>query len=259
MSRATSITGLGDSVCAVNDSDVYCWGDLRTWMPVGNVPFPAPPQKIPGLAGATAVSGNWWTTCAIVAESAWCWGKNDLGQTSDRRGAKTTTPTRVEGLGRVTAISVQNDNSCAISDGTPWCWGNINQLLGEKLNSRPHPVPVQIPGFDKLTGISVSTKSVFGDPSPSTPGTFETVGATFLCGITERRTVMCAGYNGDGQLGTGDTAPSTSPVTVPGVAGATALMTDYDHACAITTELQCWGLVYGYGDIWKPRAVVWPR
>lgn len=68
-------------------------------------------------------------------------------------------------------------------------------------------------------------------------------GTTFSCALTTGGQVVCWGANDQGQLGTGVGAASSSPVTVPGVAGIQQVVTGGLHACARSTggTVLCWG------------------
>ncbi len=64
------------------------------------------------------------------------------------------------------------------------------------------------------------------------------------CAVISDGTAWCWGLNGSGQLGTGTTyTASTSPVTVTGLAGATAITAGVDFTCALIGDgtARCWG------------------
>jgi len=64
------------------------------------------------------------------------------------------------------------------------------------------------------------------------------------CAVLETN-VQCWGYNHDGELGNGGTAPgSPAPVAVLGLSsGVTAIAVGQSHACAVVMGgVQCWGL-----------------
>ena len=71
------------------------------------------------------------------------------------------------------------------------------------------------------------------------------VGSDHACAILDDGTVRCWGQNSSGQLGNGDAqlTSSTTPVTVVGVSGATALALGDSHACALMSngQVRCWG------------------
>jgi alpha-tubulin suppressor-like RCC1 family protein len=90
-------------------------------------------------------------------------------------------------------------------------------------------------------------------------------GGAHTCAVLAGGSLDCWGLNGNGQLGTGTTAPSSTPVAVTGLAGAAiAVAAGEAHTCAIITGggVQCWGAnssgQLGNGsatDSWTPVAV----
>jgi alpha-tubulin suppressor-like RCC1 family protein len=68
------------------------------------------------------------------------------------------------------------------------------------------------------------------------------------CALTGDQSVFCWGFGRDGALGNGATNDSALPVKVSGVAGAVAIASGYDHACALMSTgfagdgLSCWGI-----------------
>jgi len=76
-----------------------------------------------------------------------------------------------------------------------WCWGNnaAGELgLG---NTKNRLTPAQVDAANTWSAVSVS-------------------GDSFACAIRTDRTLWCWGYNGNGQLGTGDTTNRLSPTQV---------------------------------------------
>jgi alpha-tubulin suppressor-like RCC1 family protein len=75
------------------------------------------------------------------------------------------------------------------------------------------------------------------------------LGQQHTCAVLTNGQVRCWGGNGVGQLGTGNTNPSLSPVTVRNstdtgpLTGVTAVVTGAKHTCALlaTRQVQCWG------------------
>jgi alpha-tubulin suppressor-like RCC1 family protein len=129
--------------------------------------------------------------------------------------------------GPAIAIAAGNDLTCAIlSGGTVVCAGdNVDDELG---NSDPSVVlgsstPVPVMGVTGATAISA--------------------GEVFACALVSGGAVECWGANGEGQLGTGSTAPVDFPAAVPGITGATAVAAGSAHACAIVAggSVKCWG------------------
>jgi alpha-tubulin suppressor-like RCC1 family protein len=70
------------------------------------------------------------------------------------------------------------------------------------------------------------------------------LGTTHSCAITDAGGVECWGDNQFGQLGTGDTASSTTPRVVSGISGALELASGNGHTCVLIHggSVKCWGL-----------------
>ncbi|MCB0915658.1 MAG: hypothetical protein H6525_00940 [Actinobacteria bacterium] len=68
-------------------------------------------------------------------------------------------------------------------------------------------------------------------------------GEGHTCALVGGGAVECWGDNGAGQLGDQSNQRRTSPVTVTGLAGATALAVGGNHTCALVAggEVRCWG------------------
>ncbi|HMR78353.1 MAG TPA: hypothetical protein PKD61_24770, partial [Polyangiaceae bacterium] len=68
-------------------------------------------------------------------------------------------------------------------------------------------------------------------------------GGWHSCAVRTDGTARCWGLNSDGQLGTGTQTSSTIPVTVSGVANATAIASGTYHSCALISggTVMCWG------------------
>jgi alpha-tubulin suppressor-like RCC1 family protein len=65
----------------------------------------------------------------------------------------------------------------------------------------------------------------------------------FTCAIRPGGIVKCVGANDSGQLGDGNTSPTTTPQQVGGVTGAIAVAAGQTHACALLSNgtVSCWG------------------
>ena len=68
-------------------------------------------------------------------------------------------------------------------------------------------------------------------------------GSEHTCVLARTGTVTCMGSGGRGQLGVPNTANSDTPVSVPGIVGATAIAAGIEHTCAVlaSTRVSCWG------------------
>ncbi|MCA0295792.1 MAG: hypothetical protein LCH96_10895 [Actinobacteria bacterium] len=69
-------------------------------------------------------------------------------------------------------------------------------------------------------------------------------GYMYSCAVTTKGKALCWGDNGYGQLGSGTSAPQSSPVGVSGLGSKVAsISSGYTHTCAVTTKgkAYCWG------------------
>jgi hypothetical protein len=128
-----------------------------------------------------------------------------------------------------TAISAGVGACALMPDGTVECWG-FSASTGQG-------APTPVAGVTGATAIGV--------------GGFA---STFACAVVGADShVVCWGDNEFGELGdnTTSTMPSTAPVMVTGLKGATALAVGPQYACALAGgTVACWGLdAQGqYGD-----------
>ncbi len=245
----------------------------------GTIPDVASPGILTG--NATAISAGAGFACAILTDSTVrCWGDDDFGQLGNGATIRSPTPVAVMGLSGVTAVSAGNDFACALlSDGTVQCWGSLNydELAGAYTCSGVpcSPTPVPIPGLSGVTAISAglefacallsdgsvqcwgdNTYGELGNEGPTSPTSPVPVtgltGATAIsagkflesaCALLSDGSVQCWGNNSLGQLGNGTTTSASTPVTVPGLSGVTAISAGYGFACAILSHgaVQCWG------------------
>ena len=88
---------------------------------------------------------------------------------------------------------------------------------------------------------------------PVTTGlTFAAVsaGGYFACGVTTAGAAYCWGFNGDGELGTGTTTTSPTPVAVTGGLTFATVSAGQSSACGVTTAgaAYCWGWA-AYGGL----------
>ncbi|MFM9379406.1 protein kinase domain-containing protein [Gordonia sp. VNK21] len=141
-----------NSVCAVSDGDLYCWGS-DFGADNGDPTEQTSPKKVEGLPEVVSVSTDVNTTCAVTADAElYCWGNNKYGQagrgTSDEFLAQ---PAKVDALpGKVRAAVTSWSNSCAlVDDNDVYCWGSNNAgQVGDPDTtdeSVVRPVKVKIP------------------------------------------------------------------------------------------------------------------
>jgi alpha-tubulin suppressor-like RCC1 family protein len=108
--------------------------------------------------------------------------------------------------------------------GDVYCWGN-NEVaqLGRGTVGDPESLPIKVPGLSGVTSISV--------------------GAAHTCAITKAKTLYCWGQNGNGKLGTGDTADKTSPTQIKDFSGVKQVSANRLATCVLKDD----GYVYCFG------------
>lgn len=214
------------------------------------------------------------TSCAVVANAAYCWGNNSIGQVGNgTTGGTVTQPVQVTGLSSgVTDITVMNDAVCAIHNNIVKCWGNnANSILGvTPATLASSNVPYTHPSFSATTvskidggnnhacALNGSSVKCWGSGSNGQIGSFSNSaspltlvtgasdvksGANFSCALVSGA-AKCWGANASGQIGNNSaTANFATAQQVSGItSGATVLTAGATHACAVHSSVtKCWG------------------
>jgi alpha-tubulin suppressor-like RCC1 family protein len=201
-----------------------------------------PAEAVPRAAAVTpivgVISSGWGHTCAIATSSSIrCWGVNEFGTL----GNGTTTdldanplPGEVSSPGSdISAVGAGLNHTCAVVGGGVRCWGwnGYGQLGTGDFADRTSPASVATSGtVTKVVGGSSHTCAIVGGG------------------------VQCWGNNDQGQLGNGQPGcdpedpfecKSSTPVTVSGLSGVTALAAGTFHTCALAGgAVFCWGANY---------------
>jgi alpha-tubulin suppressor-like RCC1 family protein len=198
------------------------------------------------LADVQAIAAGMYHAMALKTDgTVWAWGYNDSGQIGD--GTLTNSPTPVQVLGPggsgflagVQGIAGGGRHSIALkADGTVWAWGS-NQYgkLGDgAATDSVTPVQVVGPGgAGSLAGVQAVD-----------------AGGDYAMALGTDGTVWAWGGNWLGQLGSGTTDNSSTPVQVVGPGGV-GFLTDVKmiaagsyHAVALKTD----GTVWAWGANW---------
>ena len=216
----TNITAGSSHTCAVtSDGTAACWGYNYSGQ-LGNGTTTNSTTPVAVTSGAltnktvTDITAGLHNTCAVTSDgTVACWGNNGSGQLGDNTGVRSKTPvalTRGALAGKtVNNITAGNSHICAtFLDGTAACWGNNEYgQLGDGTNSNTS-VAVTMSG-------ALTNKTV----------TDITAGISHTCALTSDGTAACWGknhystqeiYDEWGQLGTGTTTNSNTPVAVAG-------------------------------------------
>ena len=231
--------GFGDHLCA---------RDGTTCAP----PSPAPPP--PPWA---RLSTSYQSACALLDGGVIkCWGSNEYGQlglgdTSNRGDASAdqmgdNLPVVDLGTGRTAKmIGGRNFHACAVlDDDSVKCWGqNYNGQLGLGHSSNRGDASADQMG-DNLPVV---------DLGPGRTAKMIGVGNSHTCAVLDDGSVKCWGYNGNGQLGLGDSSNRGQHADQMGDdldavdlgPGRTAKMISAGgyHTCAVLDDdsVKCWG------------------
>ncbi len=235
--------GANHNCALISDGTVACWGEnLQGQLGLGNTTNSNIPVEVTGgsLAGKQVIqiSAGAMHTCAVIADgTVACWGDNYFGQLGTSDNTNSTVPvvstSGVLSNETVKTISAGGLHTCALlSDGTVACWGynQYGQLGTGDTNNSNTPIAV--------TGGALTNKTV---TSLTKNGAYNT------CAVVSNGTVSCWGRNNYGQLGTGDTTDSNSPVSIIGGAIANKrikqISSGPNHTCALVTDgtISCWG------------------
>jgi alpha-tubulin suppressor-like RCC1 family protein len=237
ISNAVSVFAAAFNACALlSTGQVECWGDnVSGQLGDGTTTNRTSPVTVSGLTNAVAVAGNTAPsgpsfTCAVLATGGvMCWGDNSFGELGNGTTTNSLTPVAVSGISDAIAIAVGADFACALRQaGTVVCWGSeTGGGLGNGVSSGNATTPVAVSGVTNAVGIAADYESA--------------------CAVQSSGHVVCWGYNGDDQLGDGNTSNSLSAVTVSGLTNATAIVacdgSSVSTVCAANTAggAVCWG------------------
>ncbi|HWM88786.1 MAG TPA: hypothetical protein VNO33_23205 [Kofleriaceae bacterium] len=198
-----------------------------------------PPEGPPAeLEDVAQISVGGAHNCALQGGAVSCWGWNAAGQGGllpPPKGIERVIAARPTGITDVVALALARpflaEHSCAITaTGDVVCWGlNNNGQLGDGGTATRHTA-------QPVTGLASASAIVAGQQH--------------TCAIARSTAapksppgVYCWGLNNLGQAGPNAVTPQTTPVEVPGLAGAVALAAGVSHTCAVldTGAARCWG------------------
>ena len=234
-----AIAAGGSHTCALTSSGGgKCWGQNRRYGQLGDGTRrdSKAPVDVVGLgSGITAIAAGGEHTCALTrGGGVKCWGANLSGQLGDGTTTWRSTPADVVGLGSgITAIAAGGSHTCALtSGGVVKCWGrNGDGQLGDGTTA-DSSTPLDVVALG--SGVAAIA-----------------AGGSHTCALTSGGVVKCWGRNGDGQLGDGTTADSSTPLDVVALgSGVAAIAAGGSHTCALTSGgvVKCWGRNY-YGQL----------
>lgn len=225
------ITAGNAHTCAILDGGVVkCWGAASLGQLGGSYASGKNIFTVAGLnSPAKSITAGGNHSCALLTDGAVkCWGGNGRGQLGNGTQSGSPNPTNVSGLqNSVKQIEAGDAFTCAVlTTGALMCWGqNDNKQLGAQTAETFSRVPVQV------QNLQAGVRSV-------------SAGETHACAVVTSGDLMCWGANINGQLGVGNTTPSSVPLLVSGMSGATTKVSVTSSAtCALLESgaAFCWG------------------
>ena len=235
--RFTAIDAGRSHTCAlVSDGTVRCWGANRYGALGRETPQQSfVPISVYDLDDAVAIAVGGDQSCAITRDQyAVCWGANDNGEHNFIPNAVNLPDG--SSLSEVIGISTSGSHSCAVlMGGRVYCWGgNEYGQLGDGTT------------VSRSTATAVLAAEGGSAGAELTGARSVAAGARHTCAVVDDG-VFCWGYNGEGQLGTGDTVNSTRPrrVVEDGsgyLFDVSAVSAGLNQTCAIAHgRARCWG------------------
>jgi alpha-tubulin suppressor-like RCC1 family protein len=245
VNNAVQVSVGSDNTCALlSDATITCWGGMNMregWGRLKAVP-------VRGVAGAVSISTGGMHACALlIGGSAQCWGDNHAGQLGIGRVTDYSwnSPSYVSGLGTAKSIKAGYVHTCAVlEDDSVTCWGANNYgAVGA-----PWPEGQRASGLWAVGGLGPvsevipgtwSTCAVLADTSvrcwgaeygvdqnlwspdkrydyPGLRGVVSLAIGSHRCALLVDGSVRCWGPNTKGQLGSGTTTASSTPVLAVG-------------------------------------------
>lgn len=274
-----SIAAGDQHTCALQNADIFCWGNNRYGQLADNGVAPRLlPDITTTLNNTTELAGGAAHNCALQNNTqVLCWGKNLHGQIGDGSFDDQLTPKIVAGLSGVKKLSLGDNHTCAATAlGTVQCLGNnVYGQLGNG-NNIDSPSPVTVPGLSNIAGIGSGPlhtcafdtsgqvycwgfnvyRELYDDEKkfvrastipvaiPELSGVIQiAAGIEHTCALTNRGQVWCWGYNISGQLGAGNRNLNITPKPVRNLAGVEKIAAGFWHTCALDKDksLRCWG------------------
>ncbi len=210
----------------------------------------ATPVTVTGLTGVTQIAAGGAHALALLSNgTVETWGSDmygELGNATTGAGHErggSDVPVAVPGLSGVVAIAAGGaDDAALLGNGTVMAWGeNKSGQLGDGTMTEKD-VPTLVRGLSGVRSLAL--------------GGIGSLGGHMLA-LLGNGTVMAAGANGAGQLGSaGAAAYSKVVVPVRGLSGVVAVSASISHSLALTSDGSAWA--WGsdaYGELGVPGPV----
>ncbi len=226
--------------CALRaNGTVLCWGANGSGqLGAGSTSTTGGPSEVVGLTDAVEIASGHAHTCARRATgNVVCWGWNNVGQIGDATTTVRTAPVMVPTISDSVGLALGFAHTCVLrASGEVTCWGqNTYGQLGDG-TTRARNTQAPVLGLTDAVEI-VSTMDYFSSYT-SLPY------ADRVCARRRSGTVVCWGYNGNGQVGDSTTTNRLTPTAVVGLSDVTELApAGRRHTCArrVDGTVACWG------------------
>ncbi len=197
-------------VCALAaDSTAYCWGHNDAGqLGNGTTADTALPVAVSGGLKFKLLTLGFDHSCGLTAAGdAYCWGDNTWGQLGEATTGQALEPTPVTGGFSFLLLSAGAEHTCGIGTGNAArCWGeNGSGQLGASATETCTSASGRTVALCSHVPLPISTNQIFASVF---------AGGHHTCAITTGGKAYCWGGNGNGQLGTGNTSGSDTPVLV---------------------------------------------
>ncbi|HSA24167.1 MAG TPA: hypothetical protein P5076_22090 [Myxococcota bacterium] len=261
------------------DGTVWTWGlNDHGQLGDGTTLDSHAPVQVDGLTGVSAIAAGVSHSLALKSDgTVWAWGANNYGQLGDGTWSDQHAPVQVAGAADVVAIASGCNHGLALrSDGTAWAWGAgyYGELANGANSDQTGLVQMMLDAANPFTGAVVvaagcdhslvlrddgtawsagnNPDGQLGDGSTSARNYLvqivELTEAKAIAGanpgtliLREDGTVWVAGKPiGDGTW----SSHSTTPLAIPGLAGAAAIGAGGEHMLVIVSG----GAVWAWGD-----------
>ena len=194
------LLGAGYQTANALDSQGYAWSWGRnTAGQIGDNTKTnrSSPVSVVGGKQFSQISGGYYFSVALDTQGyAWARGWNNVGQLGTNDGVSYSSPVSVVGGRQFVQLSWGSNFICALDQqGYAWAWGaNDVGQLGNNSSGTSISSPVSVVGGKQFVRISG--------------------GFSFVTALDAQGYVWSWGYNGEGQLGVGNTVSYSSPVMV---------------------------------------------
>jgi alpha-tubulin suppressor-like RCC1 family protein len=194
------------------------------------------PVAVAGLTGVKAIAAGGDHAMALLSNGTVAvWGGNTYGQMGNgttlkgAEGTGSTVPAIVPNLSGVVAIAAGGgDDVALLSNGTVVAWGENKQgQLGDGTTVEKD-IPTPVRGLASVKAVAVGGIGSLGG---------------HLLALLNDGTVRAVGGGTSGQLGNGGDTSSSSPVTVRGLTGVSAVAASVSHSMALLKDgsVVAWG------------------